>query len=70
MPSDKHNSVMVKATGLIFSLFDVASSQDVPFGTPQDVTLHSSWIYQCPPFSPVVEAYYPEKMVLKQISYH
>jgi len=32
MPSDKRNSIMAKATGLIFSLFDVASSQEVPFG--------------------------------------
>jgi len=33
MPSDKHNSIMAKAIGLIFLLFDVASSLDVPFGT-------------------------------------
>jgi len=26
---------MAKAMGLIFSLFDVASAQDVPFGIPQ-----------------------------------
>ena len=32
MPSDKRNSITAKATGLIFSLFDVASSQQVPFG--------------------------------------
>ena len=25
MPSDKHNSIMAKATGLTFSLFDLAS---------------------------------------------
>jgi len=35
MPSDKHNSITAKATGLIFSLFDITLSQDVPFGTPQ-----------------------------------
>ena len=34
MPSDKHNSVTAKATTLIFSLFDVASTQEVPFGIP------------------------------------
>ena len=37
MPSDKHNSITAKATGLMFSLFDVASAQDVPFGIPQYV---------------------------------
>ena len=30
MPSDKHNSITAKATGLIFSLFDVALAQEVP----------------------------------------
>ena len=35
MPQDKHNSIMAKATGLIFSLFDVASAQEVSFGIPQ-----------------------------------
>ena len=35
MPSDKHNSIMAKATGLIFSLCDVASARQVPFGIPQ-----------------------------------
>ena len=37
MPSDKHNSITAKATGLIFSLFDVASARQVPFGIPQYV---------------------------------
>jgi len=37
MPSDKRNSITAKATGLIFSLFDVASAREVPFGTPQYV---------------------------------
>ena len=37
MPSDKHNSITAEATGLIFSLFDVASAQRVPFGIPQYV---------------------------------
>jgi len=37
MPSDKRNSITAKATGLIFSLFDIASAREVPFGTPQYV---------------------------------
>ena len=28
MPSDKRNSITAKATGLIFSLFDIASARD------------------------------------------
>ena len=35
MPLEKHNSIMAKATGLIFSLFSVASAGRVPFGIPQ-----------------------------------
>ena len=35
MPSDKCTSITAKATGLIFSLFDIASAQEVPFGIPQ-----------------------------------
>ena len=31
MPSDKRNSITAKATGLISSLFNVASARDVPF---------------------------------------
>ena len=34
MPSDKHNSIMAIATGFISSLFNVASSRDVPFRQP------------------------------------
>ena len=30
MSSDKHNSITAKATGLIFSLFDVALARQVP----------------------------------------
>jgi len=30
---------MAKATGLIFSLFDVASSREVPFGTDQALVI-------------------------------
>ena len=33
LPSDKCNSIMAKAAGLILSLFDVVSAQRVPFGT-------------------------------------
>jgi len=35
MPSDQHNSTLAKATRLIFSLFDVGSAREVPFGIPQ-----------------------------------
>ena len=31
MLSDKHNLITAKAMGLIFSLFTIALSQDVPF---------------------------------------
>jgi len=34
-PSDKHNLITANVTSLIFSLFDVASARDVPFGIPQ-----------------------------------
>ena len=34
MPSDKRNLITAEATGLIFSLFDVALAQEVPFGIP------------------------------------
>ena len=37
MPSDKCNSIMAKATDLIFSLFDVASAREMPFGILQYV---------------------------------
>ena len=35
MPSDKLNSIMAKAMGLIFSLFDVALARQVLYGIPQ-----------------------------------
>jgi len=35
MRSDKRNSIMAIATGLISSLFNVALSGDVPFRQPQ-----------------------------------
>ena len=53
MPSDEHNSITAKVTGLIFSLFNVASAREVPFGIPQYVhcilhgltgVLHSSLV--------------------------
>ena len=52
MPSDKRNSITAKAMSLIFSLFNVALDQEVPFGIPVH-TVHSSWtyMYQCPPVS-------------------
>jgi len=34
MPSDSRTSTMAKATGLIFSLVDVASAREVPFAIP------------------------------------
>ena len=37
MPSDKRISITAKATGLIFSLFDIALARQVPFGIPQYV---------------------------------
>jgi len=37
MPSDQHNLITAKAMGLIYSLLDVTSTQEVPFGIPQYV---------------------------------
>ena len=53
MASDKRNSIMAKAMGLIFSLFDVTSAQQVPFGIPQYVQciLHGlTSVLLCVPF--------------------
>jgi len=36
-PSDQHNLIMAKATGVIFSLFGIPSAWQVPFGIPQYV---------------------------------
>ena len=50
MTSYKHNSITAKATALIFSLFDVASAGQVPFGMPQYVQckLHGvTCVLQC-----------------------
>ena len=35
MPSDKRNSITARATGLTFSLFNVTSAREVPFGISQ-----------------------------------
>jgi len=45
MPSEKHNSIMAKATGLISSLFNVASSGDVPFHQPQQFASRSLLLF-------------------------
>ena len=37
MPPDNHNSIMAKATGLNFSLFDITLAREVPFGILQYV---------------------------------
>ena len=53
MPSGKHNSITAKAMGMIFSLFGVASSRDVPFGILQYVqcTHHGlTFVLLCVPF--------------------
>jgi len=52
MPSDKWNSITTKAMGLISSLFNIASSQDVPFCQPLQLQcLHhgSNKAYLCSP---------------------
>ena len=54
MPSGKRNSITAKFMGLIFSLFDVASSRDVPFGILQYVqcTHHGlTFVLLCVPFT-------------------
>ena len=53
MPSDKRNSITAKATGLIFSLFNVASAREVPFGIQQYIQciLHGlTSVLLCVPF--------------------
>jgi len=47
MPLDKRNSIMAVATGLISSLFNVASSGDVPFRQLHAAApVLASWFYQ------------------------
>ena len=41
------NLIAAKATGWIFSLFDVVSAREVPFGMLQLVHKYSSWTYWC-----------------------
>ena len=53
MRSDKHNSITAKDMGLIFSLFDVTSAQQVSFGILQYVQciLHGlTSVLLCVPF--------------------
>ena len=53
MPSDKCNLITAKVTGLIFSLFNVALAQEVPFGIPQYIQciLHGlTSVLLCVPF--------------------
>ena len=52
MPSDKRNSITAKATGFIFSLFDVTSAREVPFGIPQYIQciLRLTSVLLCVPF--------------------
>ena len=53
MPPVKHNSITAKATGLIFSLFDIALAPEVPFGIMQYVQciLHGlTNVFLCVPF--------------------
>jgi len=53
MPSDLRNSKMAKATGLIFSLFDVTLAREVPFAIPlhMQCILHGlTTVLLCDPF--------------------
>ena len=53
MPSGKRNLTMAKAMGLIFSVFDIALTREVPFGIPQytQCILHGlTIILLCVPF--------------------
>ena len=53
MPSAKHNSTMESATGLIFSLLNIASSRDVPFcqpGQPHSKHYGSTFVLLCSSF--------------------
>ena len=56
MPSNKHNSIMAVATGLISSLFNVTLSGDMPFCQLQQVQcLHhgSTKAHLCSPLSSI-----------------
>ena len=63
MPSDKRNSITAKATGLIFALLDVASSQDVPFLPTAAAPMFASWFNQSLPlFSFVLHSFLPYRI--------
>ena len=49
MPPDKDNLIMAIATGLISSLYNVASTQDVPFLQLQQLQCLATWFYQSLP---------------------
>jgi len=49
MPSYSRNSAMAKATGLIFSLFDVVSAHEEPLA----ILLYMQCTYQCPRLCPI-----------------
>ena len=53
MPSDKHNLITAKATGLSFSLFGIALARELSFWHTAVCKMHSSLIYQCPPLCPI-----------------
>jgi len=58
MPSDQYNSIMAKATGLIFPQFDVASAWEVPFDITQYIQcrVHNIYLGEYPmPVLPVLE---------------
>jgi len=57
MPSDKRNSIMAVATGLISSLFNVASSGDVPFSPTAAAPVLAS--QNLPLFSFVLHSFLP-----------
>ena len=53
MPLDKCNLITAKATGLIFSLFNITSAREVPFGILQYIQciLHGlTSVLLCVPF--------------------
>ena len=61
MPSDKRNSITAKAMGLISSLFNVASSRDVPFRQPLQLqSSHHGFTkaYLCYIFAEVADMFY------------
>jgi len=49
MPLDQRNLTMATATGFVFSLFDVASAREVPFGIPQYIINRLTCVLPCVP---------------------